>query len=110
MMWPWRRSGGERCHACLSAPVQRVVKDDAVDGEPGYRVCRACGQRLPATSLRPLEWYNLAARYGPRRGLLHDDLYLEDGTAEQPTAAVADAHLFPAPTLDDVRGDAGRLV
>lgn len=108
MMWPWR--SGERCHACLSAPVQRVVKADAAEGEPGYRVCRACKQRLMTTSLRPLEWYNLAARYGPQRALLHDDMYLDDGTADQPKVAVVDAHLFPAPTLDDVRGDAGLLV
>lgn len=108
MMWPWRSA--ERCHACLSAPVQRVAKADVVDGEPGYRVCRACEQRLMTASLRPLEWYNLAARYGPQRALLHDDLYRDDGTAEQPMAALVEAHLFPAPTLDGVRGDAGRLV
>jgi hypothetical protein len=73
-------------------------------------VCRACKRRLLTCSLRPLEWYNLAARYGPLRALLHDDMYSEDGTAEQPKVPVADSHLFPAPILDDVRGDVERLV
>jgi hypothetical protein len=61
------------------------------------------------SSLRPLEWYNLAVRYGPDRGLLHDDLYDQDGTAEQPTLDVRDAHFFPAPTLEEVRADVGCL-
>jgi hypothetical protein len=110
MAWPLRHGGGERCDACRAAPVQCVVTEDAEEDEPGYRVCRACEPRLLTCSLRPLEWYNLAVRYGPWRALLHDDMYGEDGTAEQPKAEVVDPHLFPAPTLDDVRGDVERLV
>src|ERR1700741_1802036 len=110
LTWPWRRRNGERCHACQAAPVQRIVKADGEAKEPGYRVCRACRRRLLTSSLRPLEWYNLAVRYGPRRALLHDDMYLEDGTAEQPSVPVVDAHLFPAPRLDEVRDDVERLV
>lgn len=109
MIWRWRRSGGERCHACQAAPVQETVTADAED-EPGYRVCRGCEDRLLSGSLRPLEWYNLAVRYGPQRGLLHDDMYSDDGTAEQPSVPVVDARLFPAPRLDDVRHDVERLV
>lgn len=111
MTWWQRRSGsgGDRCHACQVAPVQSMVTEDAED-EPGYRVCRACEDRLLSYSLRPLEWYNLAVRYGPLRALLHDDLYAEDGTAEQPNARVVDPHRFPAPRLDDVRDDVERLV
>lgn len=109
MIWRWLRDDAERCHACQAAPVQRVV---AVEdpGEPGYRICRACKGRLLAYSLRPLEWYNLAVRYGPTRALLHDDLYTEDGIAEQPKEFVVDRPLFPAPRLDEVRGDLERLI
>jgi hypothetical protein len=103
----WR--SGERCHACQAAPVQSIVTEDA-DDEPGYRVCRACEDRLLTCSLRPLEWYNLAVRYGPLRALLHDDMYAEDGTAEQPEIPVVTPHLFPAPRLEEVRGDVERLV
>lgn len=108
-MWRWLWGGTERCHACQAAPVQRVV---AVDdpGEPGYRICRACRRRLLDYSLRPVEWYNLAARYGPTRALLHDDLYSEKGIAQQPKEFVVDRPLFPAPRLDEVRDDLERLI
>lgn len=109
MIWRWLRGDAERCHACRAAPVQRVVAVDDL-GEPGYRICRACKGRLLEYSLRPLEWYNLAVRYGPTRGLLHDDLYTEDGIAEQPKEFVVDRQLFPAPRLDEVRGDLERLI
>ena len=61
-------------------------------------------------SLRPLEWYNLAAVHGPFQFLLHDDFYEEDGTACQPEEDVADAWLFLAPTLEEVSGDLDRLL
>jgi hypothetical protein len=75
-----------------------------------YLVCGACEGRLQSLSLRPQEWFNLAAIHGWAKYLLHDDFYNDDGTACQPAGEVSDAHLFPAPTLDQVRDDLPRLV
>lgn len=41
---------------------------------------------------------------------LHDDFYDEDGIAGQPVHDVIDAHLYPVPTLDDVRADLPALL
>ena len=41
---------------------------------------------------------------------MHDDFYEEDGTACQPEEDVADAWLFPAPTLEQVSGDIEQLL
>lgn len=60
--------------------------------------------------MRPLEWYNLATIHSPYQFLLHDDFYDEDGTACQPEEDVADAELFPAPTLEEVAADVERLL
>ncbi|HET7462003.1 MAG TPA: hypothetical protein VFJ82_12175 [Longimicrobium sp.] len=123
MTWPWKNAdsrpwrkprgpaGGERCHACRDAPVQTVLAVDVDDEDtPGYHVCHGCEDRLLTSSLRPVEWYNLAVRYGATRALLHDDLYSEDGAAEQPNRRVRNPHQYPAPTLSEVRNDVERLL
>ncbi len=51
-----------------------------------------------------MEWYRLALRHCPHNFSLHDDFYLDDGTADQPKKDVVDAHLFPAPSLADKAG------
>jgi hypothetical protein len=96
------------CEACRSALVETTVDSD--EPQEPFRVCRACAHRLEMFSLRPLEWYNLAAVHGPSQFLLHDDFYDEDGTACQPEEDVAEPGLFPAPILEEVSGDIERLL
>lgn len=95
------------CEACRQAPVSAIVPDGGPD--PPYQLCRACAYRLRTRSLRPLEWYNLAALYGPSRFHLHDDFYWK-GEAEQPEAPVEHAEQHPMPALVEVRDDLGRLL
>jgi hypothetical protein len=91
------------CEACERAEGSIVETCD--DAREPYRLCAACYRRLHARSLRPLEWFNLAKRHGWQRFLLHDDFYLEDGTATQPEVEVDNPQAFPAPTLASVRQD-----
>src|SRR5258708_7754419 len=72
----------ELCQACQRTPVEVVVEED--DPTQPYRVCRACARRLHLHSLRPLEWFNLAAVHGQAKYLLHDDFYWDNGIAQQP--------------------------
>ncbi len=48
-----------------------------------------------------MEWYRLALRHCPHNFSLHDDFYMDDGTADQPKEDVVDADLYPAPSLKD---------
>jgi hypothetical protein len=91
------------CQACRSAPVEENVESD--EPQKPFQVCRACAHRLHTFSLRPLEWYNLAAIHGPYQYHLHSDFYDHDGTAYQSEEVVVDAELFPAPTLGQVSHD-----
>ncbi|HEX8276835.1 MAG TPA: hypothetical protein VF615_29615 [Longimicrobiaceae bacterium] len=98
----------ELCQACRAVPARTTfLLDD--DLEPA-RLCLACEDRLETGSLRPLEWFNLAAVFGPEAGPLHDDLYLEDGSADQPLVPVENPERYPAPTLAEVWHDVERLV
>ena len=96
------------CQACESRSA--VVVEPADDADAPYLVCEACHGRLMARSLRPLEWFNLAKRYGWAHFLLHDDFYDEDGTATQPEEDVEQSELFPAPTLAAVCDTAKSLL
>lgn len=87
------------CEACERAPA--TVDEETDDPRSPMRVCAACHGRLTACALRPREWFNLARRHGPQVALLHDDMYDEDGVAQQPEVPVVDADAFPAPTLAD---------
>jgi hypothetical protein len=91
----------QRCEACERANVE--VIDQADDPQHPYRLCGACHVRLHSFALRPLEWYNLAKRYGWHQFLLHDDFYDDDGTAIQPDGEVETPEAFPAPRLEDVK-------
>src|SRR6266508_5431218 len=79
-----------RCEACRMRAVDDVIESD----EPNqpYQLCSACAHRLQTLSLRPREWFHLAALHGSRKFLLHDDFYSEDGTALVPKEAEASAH------------------
>lgn len=73
-------------------------------------LCEGCHDRLMASALRPIEWFNLAKRYGCTQAPLHDDMYEDDGTATQPDYPVDSPELFPMPTLEDVSGDPQTLL
>ena len=96
------------CEACRVRPVE--VTNESDDAAHPYRVCSACDGRLRSLSLRPLEWFNLAARHGNDKFLLHDDFYYPHGAAQQPKEEVVSAGLFPFPTLEQVQDDLERLV
>lgn len=66
------------CQACRRHPVETVLDNEQPD-QP-YRLCLACARRIEMLSLRPLEWFNLAAIHGPAKYLLHDDFYYDSGT------------------------------
>jgi hypothetical protein len=57
-----------------------------------------------------VEWFNLAAIHSPWKHLLHSDFYDEDGTAMQPKEDVENPKRYPAPALEEVRGNLQRLV
>jgi hypothetical protein len=90
----------------------RAVDDVIESDEPNqpYQLCSACAHRLQTLSLRPREWFHLAALHGSRKFLLHDDFYSEDGTALVPKEDVVEPTNYPAPTLDQVRSDLERLI
>lgn len=72
--------------------------------------CRECGDRLREKALSPLEWFNLAARHGPAKFLLHDDFYDQDGTATQSRFSDASTNSVPAPSLTDASRDLTSLL
>lgn len=84
------------CEACEICPAETV--DPCEDATSPYYVCSACHTRLHEYALRPLEWYNLAKRHGWFQFLLHEDFYLEDGTASEPGSFVQAPERYPAPT------------
>jgi len=96
------------CEACRISPIEEEVESE-VQQQP-YRVCYLCSERLLTRSLRPLEWFNLAAIHGPYKHHLHADFYSEGGIAEQPSKEVEDPEKYPAPSFDDVRNDLERLL
>lgn len=96
------------CEACCINLAE--VVNDGDDLTQPYRVCHDCNHRLEMLSLRPLEWFNLAAVHGTYKYLLHDDFYSDYGKAEQPKEKVVSAELFPAPKLKQVKDDLERLM
>lgn len=96
------------CEACEKAAWDRVEPCDD-EGAP-FHLCAACHSRLHARSLRPIEWYNLAKRYGWWQFRLHDDFYDQDGTATQPESDVESPNLFTAPTLAAASNDPEALL
>jgi hypothetical protein len=101
-------SDSQICQACERNLVE--IHDPRDDVNSPYAVCMACHERLLQRSLRPIECFNLAKRYGWWQYLLHGDFYLEDGTATQPEIDVEEPELFPAPQLSSVSSDLNRLL
>lgn len=98
----------DTCEACRQKRALEIVADDDAD-EP-YRVCGACSHRLRHLALRPLEWFNLTAKHGWHKFLLHDDFYDQDGTASQPEIEVHSIDGMLAPTLPEASGSLNRLI
>lgn len=96
------------CRACECESATIVEPCD--DARDPYLLCAACHERLHSMSLRPLEWYNLARRHGWQQFLLHDDFYLDDGTATCPEEDVVDAERFPMPAFVALRDDPETLL
>ena len=96
------------CEACKRNEINVVETSD--DPNQPYKLCNQCHERLLKYSLRPIEWYNLAAVHSPNKFLLHDDFYEEDGEACQPEEDVFVTKKDKVPTLRAVRNDLESLL
>ena len=96
------------CEACRSASIECHIDSD--DPEQPYLLCQQCSQRLLTCSLRPLEWFRLAAIHGPSQYYLHDDFYFYNGVAQAPREQVLSPELFPAPTLEEAAENVETLI
>lgn len=97
-----------RCQACRTRRIAHlwVPEQDGYD----FALCEECSPRITSRSLRPLEWFNLAAIYGSLIHPLKEEFYDLDGRALKPQEPVVDAHLHPSPTLEEVRSNLDRLL
>lgn len=97
------------CEACQRDEAVRVIE---ISGDPlqPYRLCAACAERLLTCSLRPLEWFNLAAIHTAGEFYLHEDFYDENGVTLQSEQPVEHPERFPIPTLSDAMTDPERLI
>lgn len=98
------------CEACKKEPIELVESAD--DPTQPYKLCIPCHNRLLKRSLRPIEWYNLTVIHTPKKYLLHDDFYDDNGEAAQPEEDVSDSELitFRALTLDEVESNLESLI
>ncbi|MED3561505.1 hypothetical protein [Bacillus xiapuensis] len=96
------------CEACKRNEINVIEQSD--DANQPYKLCNQCHERLLKYSLRPIEWYNLAVVHSPKKFLLHDDLYEEDGEACQSEEDVFVTKKDKAPTLRAVRNDLETLL
>lgn len=90
----------ELCQSCKQNKVEVIETCD--DKEFPYKLCKPCHQRLLTFSLRPLEYFNLAAKHG-HYSLLQDDFYDENGTAGQPVIEVVEDENLAFPKLADIK-------
>lgn len=95
---------------CQSCQINKVEVIETCDdrGFP-YKLCNPCHQRLLTLSLRPLEYFNLAAKHG-NCYLLDEDYYDEDGTAYQPEIEVVEDENLTFPKLADIKDDLEKVV
>ena len=101
---------GTVCQACRLRPVVQEISLETEKEFGPYKLCQPCAHRLEKLSLRPLEWFNLAAIHSPWRYHLHDDFYDDDGTAGQPDELMENLEQFPIPSLSEIKRDLERLV
>ena len=95
------------CEACRTSPATMLVEDD--DPAEPYSLCRGCVERVRHRALRPVEWFNLAARHGWQKHLLHDDFYDQDGRADQPEVRMWQRGPA-APMLEAIAANLPRLI
>jgi len=88
------------CQACRKNPIEVIDKCD--NPNYPYRVCNACHRRLLTRSLRPREYFYLAAAHGITF-LLHDDFYDNKGAAFQPEEEVEDDPALSFPQLGELK-------
>ena len=108
-----------KCESCRINNIEiQINRNTGLEGGiwdtdpavPPYRLCLPCCERLKNLSLRPLEFFNLAAIHGLSH-YLHDDFYdYETGEAMQPETKVIDEEKFPFPTFEEIKGDLYRLI
>lgn len=98
----------ELCESCHDLPVKSIVTSD--EPEHPYHLCQGCAHRLTTFSLRPLEWFRLAALHGPSQYYLSDDFYFYNGIAQAPRETVLSPELFPAPTLEQAMENLETLI
>ena len=96
------------CASCHDLPIENIIPSD--EPESPYRLCQACAHRLITFSLRPLEWFRLAALHGPSQYYLSDDFYFDNGVAQVPREPVLSPEIFPAPSLEQAAGNLEILI
>lgn len=102
------------CEACRISPATNLIPDTELGGSVdrrnhSYRLCYACGQKLIRKSLRPIEWFNLAAIHGPDRDLLWGH-YADDGRAHDPDTIDYSTDGMLAPALGQAARSIGTLL
>lgn len=96
------------CESCHNLPVESIIASD--EQEHPYRLCQDCAHRLLTFSLRPLEWFRLAAIYGPSQYYLSDDFYFDNGIAQAPQEPVLSPELLPFPALEQAAENLETLI
>ncbi|WP_286143699.1 hypothetical protein [Bacillus sp. UNCCL81] len=96
------------CEACKLNLIS--VEENSEEPNQPYKLCNNCHERLLKRSLKPIEWYNLAVVHSPKKYLLHDDFYEDDGQACQPEEEVIVTKKDKAPTLKNVRKELEALI
>ena len=96
----------DKCQACNRSSKLNIVPD----GEGiVFKICSDCSKRLEEQTLRPIEWYNLAARFGSITPLLHYG-YDRDGIADNFEKPVLLNIKYLPPKLQDVSHSCSKTI
>lgn len=95
-----------KCQAC-----NRSSKLNSIPGGEDivFNLCSDCSKRLEEQTLRPIEWYNLAARFGSITPLLHYG-YDRDGIADNLDKPVLLDVKYLSPKLQDVSHSCSKTI
>jgi len=88
----------DKCQACNRSSKLNSIADGV---DIVFELCSECSKRLEEQTLRPIEWYNLAARFGSITPLLHYG-YDRDGIADNLDDPVLLDVKYLSPKLQDV--------
>jgi len=97
----------KKCQACKQHKLLSEVVDD---DNTTYKLCSDCSTRLNSQTLRPIEWYNLAAYFGWNTYQLHDDFYDQNGIASILDEPILLEAKYLAPTLCQASKSSSELV